>query len=98
MVEIPSLRVVETCDTKSNPVWYLDLFGAPALYAQPRTFPLKDAEVGGMTAADWEDMFKGQLARMLGMMLIATYGPAHWSKESPTGHDVHLVDVHETRD
>lgn len=91
-VEIPGLRVVETCDTKGNPVWYLDLFGAPALYAEPRTFPLKDSEVGGMTSGDWQDMFQNQMARMLGMMLVATFGPEGWTKESPTGREVRLVD------
>ena len=91
-VEIPQLRVVESCDTKGNPLWYLELFGAPALFAQPRTFPLKDGEVDGMTSEDWEDTFKNQLAGLLGTMLISMFGPGGWTRESPTGREVRLID------
>lgn len=93
-IDIPTVRVIESNDVKGNPVWYLEIFGAPALFALP-TGPYNDPKVGGLDSKVWGDIFKDQVADMLGMMLITTYSPEGWTKESPTGREVHLIDVGE---
>jgi hypothetical protein len=93
--EIPQVRVVKTCDYKGNPVAYLEVLGAPVLYATPdRT---DENSVGGLSVGAWEDIFRTRLAAVFAELLLKDGRLERWSEESPTGRDVHLMDTVELK-
>lgn len=87
--DLPQMRVVESHDTKGNPVAYLEILGAKVLYANEET--LRSIGEDG-----WEEVFRYRLGRALADILLGYGGLDGWSKDSPTGREVHTVGMDET--
>lgn len=81
-----SVRVGETTDSHGNPVVVLEIFGQTVLHASP-----KDVLTPLMSAEDWGEVFTIRLAGVFANLLLDGSGQNSWTRESPTGREVHKL-------